>query len=144
MDLFHYENGELYCEQDTVTRIASEVGTPLYLYSHGTIVDHYRKLDAALESIEHLICFSLKSNSSMAICRILAKKGSGADVVSGGELYKALKAGIAPEKIVFAGVGKTRDEIEYAVRSGILMFNVESMPEARAIKLDYTPKFLSL
>ena len=133
MDFFHYENGELYCEEDRVVDIAEEIGTPFYLYSHGTVVDHYRKLDSALESIDHLICFSLKSNSSLAVCRALANEGSGADVVSGGEIYRALKAGIAPEKIVFAGVGKTETEIEYAIKSGILMFNVESMPEANAI-----------
>ena len=133
MDFFHYENGELYCEEDRVADIAEEVGTPFYLYSHRTMVDHYRKLDSALESVDHLICFSLKSNSSMAVCRALANEGSGADVVSGGELYRALKAGILPKNIVFAGVGKTEPEIEYALKSDILMFNVESMSEANAI-----------
>lgn len=133
MDFFHYENGELYCEEDRVAGIAEEVGTPFYLYSHRTIVDHYQKIDSALESIDHLICFSLKSNSNLAVCKALANKGSGADVVSGGELFIALEAGIDPRKIVFAGVGKTEAEIEYALKSDILMFNVESMPEARAI-----------
>lgn len=133
MDFFHYEGGELYCEEDRVADIAEEVGTPLYLYSHRTIVDHYRKLDNALRDVDHLICFSLKSNSNLAVCRALANEGSGADIVSGGELYRALKAGIAPQNIVFAGVGKTEAEIEYGLRSGILMFNVESMSEAEAI-----------
>lgn len=133
MDFFHYENGELYCEEDRVADIAEEVGTPFYLYSHRTIVDHYQKIDRALESIDHLICFSLKSNSNLAVCKALANKGSGADVVSGGELFIALEAGMAPKKIVFAGVGKTETEIEYGLKSDILMFNVESMPEARAI-----------
>jgi diaminopimelate decarboxylase len=133
MDFFHYENGELYCEEEPVADVAEEVGTPFYLYSHKTMVDHYRKLDRALESIDHLICFSLKSNSNLAVCRALANEGSGADVVSGGELYRALKAGILPEKIVFAGVGKTEAEIEYGLRSGILMLNVESMPEANVV-----------
>jgi len=133
MDFFHYKNGELYCEEERVVDIAEKVGTPFYLYSHRTLAEHYRKLDRALESIDHLICFSLKSNSSLAVCKALANEGSGADVVSGGELYRALAAGIAPKKIVFAGVGKTKPEIEYALNSGILMFNVESMSEARAI-----------
>lgn len=133
MDFFHYENGELYCEEVRVAEVAQKVGTPLYLYSYRTMVDHYQKLDNAMESIEHLICFSLKSNSNLAVCKALANKGSGADVVSGGELYKAMKAGIPPQKIVFAGVGKTAEEIEYALKSDIFMFNVESMPEANAI-----------
>ena len=133
MDFFHYENGELYCEEDRATDIAEEVGTPFYLYSYRTMIDHYRKLDKAFESIDHLICFSLKSNSNLAVCKALANEGSGADVVSGGELYRALEAGIPPHKIVFAGVGKTEAEIEYGIRTGILMFNVESMEEADAI-----------
>ena len=133
MDFFHYEDGELYCEDDRVADIAEEVGTPFYLYSYKTMVDHYGKLDSALESVDHLICFSLKSNSSLAVCKALANEGAGADVVSGGELYRALNAGIPVQKIVFAGVGKTESEIEYALESGIFMFNVESMAEARAI-----------
>jgi len=133
MDFFHYENGELYCEEYRVADVAEVVSTPFYLYSHRTMVDHYRKLDRALESVDHLICFSLKSNSNLAVCRALANEGAGADVVSGGELYKALKAGILPKNIVFAGVGKTEAEIEYGLRSDILMFNVESMSEADVI-----------
>ena len=133
MDFFHYENGELYCEEDRVADIAEEVGTPFYLYSYRTMVDHYRKLDSALESVNHLICFSLKSNSNLAVCRTLANEGAGADIVSGGELFKALKAGFLPQNIVFAGVGKTESEIEYGLRSDILMFNVESVSEIDAI-----------
>jgi diaminopimelate decarboxylase len=137
MDFFHYEKVdkycELYCEEDRVFDVAKEVGTPFYLYSQRTIIDHYQKLENAFESIDHLICFSLKSNSNMAVCKTLANKGCGADVVSGGELYRALKVGIPAQKIVFAGVGKTESEIRYALESGILMFNVESMSEARAI-----------
>lgn len=133
MDFFHYEDGELYCEESRVSDIAKEFGTPFYLYSHRTMVDHYRKLDIALKDVDHLICFSLKSNSSLAVCRALANEGAGADVVSGGELFKALTAGIPPQKIVFAGVGKTEDEIEYGLRSDIFMFNVESMSEADVI-----------
>jgi len=133
MDFFHYDDGELYCENDRVADIAQEVGTPFYLYSYKTMVDHYRKLDSAFESVDHLICFSLKSNSNLAVCKALANEGAGADVVSGGELYRALNAGIPAQKIVFAGVGKTESEIEYALESGIFMFNAESMSEARAI-----------
>lgn len=133
MHFFHYKDGELYCEEAQVADIAEEVGTPFYLYSHRTIVDHYRKLNTALESVDHLICFSLKSNSNLAVCRVLANEGAGADVVSGGELYRAISAGFLPQRIVFAGVGKTKSEIEYALESDILMFNVESMSEARAI-----------
>jgi diaminopimelate decarboxylase len=133
MDYFHYENNRLYCEEVLVSDIAEEVGTPFYLYSHRTLVEHYRKLDKALESIDHLICFSMKSNASLAVCRSLVNEGSGADIVSGGELYKAIKAGFKPQNIVFAGVGKTEAEIEYALNSEILMFNVESMSEAMAI-----------
>ncbi|MGQ9609596.1 MAG: diaminopimelate decarboxylase [bacterium] len=133
MHFFHYKNNELYCEEKKVSTVAEEVGTPFYLYSHRTIVDHYRKLDNALNSVDHLICFSMKSNSNLAICRTLSNEGAGADVVSGGELYKALKAGFHPNNIVFAGVGKIKSEIEYALKSDILMFNVESMPEAYSI-----------
>ncbi len=133
MHFFYYKDNELYCEEKKVSIIAEEIGTPFYLYSHRTIVDHYKKLSSALSSVEHLICFSLKSNSNLAIGKILSNEGAGADVVSGGELYKALKAGFPPNKIVFAGVGKIESEIEYALKSDILMFNVESMPEAYAI-----------
>lgn len=133
MDYFHYKNNRLYCEEVLVSDIAEEIGTPFYLYSHRTIVEHYRKLDKSLESVDHLICFSMKSNASLAVCRSLVNEGSGADIVSGGELYKAIKAGFKPQNIVFAGVGKTEAEIEYALNSEILMFNVESMSEAMAI-----------
>ncbi|MBD3182855.1 diaminopimelate decarboxylase [Candidatus Poribacteria bacterium] len=133
MHLFHYQDNQLYCEQAKVDEIAQDVDTPFYLYSQGTILDHYKKLDTALADIWHLICYSLKSNSNMAVCKTLAKQGSGADVVSGGELFRALRAGISAEKIVFAGVGKTDSEISYALKSDIFIFNVESMSEAHAI-----------
>jgi len=133
MNFFHYQDNILYCEEVLVSNIAKEIGTPFYLYSNKTIIDHYKKIDKALESIDHLICFSMKSNSSMAICRSLANEGSGVDIVSGGELYRAIKAGFPPQKIVFAGVSKTEAEIEYALNTDILMFNVESMAEVKAI-----------
>ncbi len=130
---FHFIDGELYCETVKVREIASHDRTPFYLYSRKTISDHYRKLDNAFSPVPHLICYSLKANSNIAICRILAQMGAGADITSGGELYKAKMAGMPPEKIVYAGVGKTREEIKYAIENGILMFNVESVQELYAI-----------
>jgi diaminopimelate decarboxylase len=126
---FQYREGELYCEEVPVRRIAAEIGTPFYLYSHHTLLHHFRVFDSAFSAIPHLVCFALKANSNLAILRIFAKEGSGADVVSGGEIYRALRAGIPADRIVYAGVGKSREEIEFALRSGILMFNVESSPE---------------
>jgi len=133
MDRFEYRNGELYCEEVSVEEICRDVGTPVYIYSHGTILDHYTKLDRAFSEVDHLICFSIKSNSNLAVIRSLVKVGSGLDIVSGGELYRALKAGADPGKIVYASVGKRFDEIRFALEKGILMFNVESHPEAEAI-----------
>jgi diaminopimelate decarboxylase len=133
MDFFEYKSGELYCEEVKVANICEAVGTPVYVYSHRTLVDHYRKLDTAFSEIEHLIYFSVKSNSNIAVIRTLVKEGAGTDIVSGGELFRALKAGVDPQKVVYAGVGKSMVEIEYALKSNILMFNVESLPEAYAI-----------
>jgi diaminopimelate decarboxylase len=135
MDFFEYRGSELYCEGVKVSDICGQVGTPAYIYSYNSLIERYRDLDKALSELDldHLICFSLKSNSNLAVIRALAKEGAGADIVSAGELYRALKAGVDPKKIVFAGVGKTKDEIQYALEVGILMFNVESMPEAKAI-----------
>jgi diaminopimelate decarboxylase len=116
-----------------IERIAKEVGTPCYVYSHATLSRHYRAFDGAFQSVPHIVAFAMKANSNLAILRLMAKEGSGADIVSGGELYRALKAGIPPSKIVFAGVGKSRDELRYALETDILMFNVESSPELRAL-----------
>ncbi len=126
---FKYKNNILHCEDISLERIAEEVGTPAYVYSYNTLRNHFRVFDKAFKEIPHLICFSVKANSNLAILRLFAKEGGGADIVSGGELYRALKAGIKPDKIVYAGVGKTRDEIAFALRKGILMFNVESNQE---------------
>jgi diaminopimelate decarboxylase len=115
---FQYREGELYCEEVPVRRIAAEIGTPFYLYSHHTLLHHFRVFDSAFSAIPHLVCFALKANSNLAILRIFAKEGSGADVVSGGEIYRALRAGIPADRIVYAGVGKSREEIEFALRSG--------------------------
>lgn len=130
---FLYKNGELYCEGVPVSSIAQRVGTPFYCYSSNTLANHYRAFDQAFAGVPNVICFALKSNSNGAVLRVLGKEGAGADIVSGGELFRALRAGIDPKKIVYAGVGKRRDEIEYALKVGILMFNVESGEELIAI-----------
>lgn len=133
MHHFQYLNGELLAEGVPVKRIAEEVGTPFYLYSHATLVQHFRVFDRAFDGINHLVCFSMKSNSSRAVLRILSNEGGGVDIVSGGELYRALAAGVNPEKIVYSGVGKTSEEMSYALRSGILLFAVESSQEIAAL-----------
>jgi diaminopimelate decarboxylase len=129
MHSFHYRDGELYCEEIALSRAAQEFGTPLYVYSAGTILDHYRRLDAAVGSLDHLICYAVKANSNGAILKLLAEAGAGFDIVSGGELFRVLKAGGAADKCTFAGVGKSREEIEYALDKGVFSFNVESEAE---------------
>ena len=129
MHHFQYQGDDLYGEDVPVTRIAEGIGTPFYLYSHATLTRHFRVFDEAFQGIPHLICFAMKANANLAILRLFAKMGGGADVVSGGELFRALQAGIPSEKIVFAGVGKTQEEMTYALKSDILMFNVESSQE---------------
>ncbi|MGE5842186.1 MAG: diaminopimelate decarboxylase [Deltaproteobacteria bacterium] len=129
MHHFHYRNSELHCEDVPVSRIAKEIGTPFYLYSHATLKQHFRAFDDAFGDLPHLTCFAMKSNSNMAILRLFALEGGGADIVSGGELYRALRAGVDPGKIVYSGVGKTTEDMEYALQSGILLFNVESSQE---------------
>jgi diaminopimelate decarboxylase len=131
--LFQVRKNLLHCEDVPVDAIAREVETPFYLYSYGTMERHYRVFDSAFKSVPHLVCYSLKANSNIALIRIFGRLGSGADVVSGGELFRALRAGIPPSKIVFSGVGKTAQEIEYALENGILLFNVESLQELSAI-----------
>ncbi|MCX8117057.1 MAG: diaminopimelate decarboxylase [Desulfobacterota bacterium] len=133
MHYFEYKNGELYCERVPVSRIAQEVGTPFYLYSYRTLVRHYKVFNEAFEGIPHLVCYSMKANSNLSLIRLFVNLGSGVDVVSGGELYRALKAGADPKKVVFSGVGKREDEIEEGLEAGILMFNVESMMELEKI-----------
>jgi diaminopimelate decarboxylase len=130
---FVYKNLELYAEGVPVKKIVKSVGTPLYIYSHKTLLRHFHAFRDAFNGYPHIICFALKANSNSAILRLLAKEGCGADVVSGGELYTALKSGIPAKKIVYAGVGKTEDEIVFALKSRILMFNVESSDELRVI-----------
>lgn len=130
---FKFRNRNLYCESVKVEDVARQIGTPLYLYSHKTIIDHFRKLQSAFSSIRPLICYSMKANSNLAICRALVKAGAGLDIVSGGELSRAVRVGCPARKIVYASVGKTDKEIEDAIKRGILFFNVESLPELENI-----------
>ncbi len=129
MNHFNYRNDHMYCEDVSVSEIAQEVGTPFYLYSHATLRHHFLAFQKAFEDVPHLVCFSAKSNSNLAVLRLFRNLGGGLDIVSGGELFRGLKAGIAPERIVFSGVGKREDEIAYALENGILMLNVESFQE---------------
>ena len=133
MNFFQYQGRELYCEDVPVEQIAAEVGTPFYLYSASTIERHFRVFTEAFAGARHLVCYSVKANSNLAVLKLLAEAGAGADIVSGGELFRALKAGIPADRIVFSGVGKREDEIRYALKSGILMFNVESRDELHAL-----------
>ena len=133
MHSFRYRNGQLYCEDVDLARVADKSGTPLYVYSAGTILDHYRRLDAALTPLDHLLCYAVKANSNRAILKLLASEGAGFDIVSGGELYRVLGAGGDPAKCTFAGVGKSREEIEYALEQRVYSFNVESEAELEYI-----------
>ncbi len=129
MHNFNYISGQLYGEKVKVEDIVREVGTPFYLYSYQTLINHCRRFENTLSGLEHIVCYAYKANSNLALCKILAKEGCGADIVSSGELLKALEAGVSPEKIVFNGNGKTAKEMEMALRFDILMFNVDSFPE---------------
>jgi len=128
---FAYKNGSLFCENVDLQELADTYGTPLYVYSANTILDHYRRLDAALAGIDHEVAYAVKANSNLSVLRLLAEEGAGFDIVSGGELYRVIKAGGDPAHCTFAGVGKTRAEIEYALQQGIYSFNVESEEELR-------------
>lgn len=133
MNYFHYKDNELWCEDVPISTIARDVGTPFYLYSYKTIERHFTVFDEAFAQFPHIICFSAKANSNVAILSTLVSMGGGVDIVSGGELYRALRAGVDPRKIVYSGVGKRMDEIRYAIESDILMFNVESAQELDVI-----------
>ena len=128
---FSYKNGSLYCEDVELAGLAEEYGTPLYVYSAATILDHYRRLDAALGGVDHEVAYAVKANSNLSVLRLLANEGAGFDIVSGGELFRVIKAGGDPAHCTFAGVGKTREEIVYALEQGIYSFNVESEEELR-------------
>ncbi|MEM9782963.1 MAG: diaminopimelate decarboxylase [Pseudomonadota bacterium] len=129
MDHFTYKSGRLHAEDVPIARIAEAVGTPFYVYSTATLERHYRVFDEALAGTDHIIAYALKANSNLAVVATLARLGAGADVVSGGELARALAAGVAPAKIVFSGVGKTDAEMRDALNAGIGHFNIESAPE---------------
>ncbi len=133
MDHFTYKHGETYAEDVALSRIAEEVGTPFYCYSSATLSHHVKVLREALSSFDPLICFAVKANSNIAVLRTLKDAGTGADVVSEGEIRAALAAGIAPQHIIFSGVGKTRSEMRFALSQGIFQFNVESEPELHAL-----------
>jgi len=133
LHFFTYRRKRLYAEGVAVERIAEEVGTPVYIYSRRTLKRHYRAFDRAFKGTRRLVCYSVKANSNLSVLETFVREGSGFDVVSAGEIYRCLKAGADPSKIVFSGVGKRDDEIEYALKSGILLFNVESAGELSAI-----------
>ena len=136
MHHFTYRQGALFAEDVAIAEIAAAIGTPFYCYSDATLRHHYRALDEALRTAkiaERMICYSLKANSNLGVIATLAAQGAGADIVSEGELHRALKAGIAPEKIVFSGVGKTAQEMRAALQAGIAQFNVESLSELDAL-----------
>jgi diaminopimelate decarboxylase len=133
MHHFNYRDNELYCEGVPVRLIAESVGTPFYLYSHATLKRHFLTFDDAFKDMDRLVCYSAKANTNLAILKLFESLGSGLDIVSGGELYRGLKAGFSPDKIVYSGVGKRIDEIDYALEAGILMFNAESLEELELI-----------
>ncbi len=126
---FKFKNNELYCESVKVSAVAKKVGTPFYLYSHATLVDHFKKIENAFASTNPLICFAMKSNGNAAVVKTLINQGAGIDIVSGGELQKAIRLGANPKTICFASAGKTEEEITLAIKKGILLFNVESKEE---------------
>lgn len=133
MHHFHYENDELFCEDVSLREIASKAGTPSYIYSSATLKQHFTVFDGAFQGMPHLTCYSVKANANLAVLGLFAALGGGADIVSGGELFKARKAGIPADRIVYSGVGKTQAEIDYALRENILMFNIESVQELETI-----------
>jgi diaminopimelate decarboxylase len=129
MHSFHYRNGKLYCEGVSVQTLAEKYGTPLYIYSQATLADHFQKLNDALRPLDHRICFAVKANSNLAVLRVLVKLGAAFDIVSQGELRRVLAAGGSGQSCLFAGVGKTEAEIEFALRQNIYCFNTESPAE---------------
>jgi diaminopimelate decarboxylase len=130
---FHYVGNQLRCEGVSVGALARRFGTPLYVYSEHTLTERFRELDGALAGVEHLVCFAVKSNSNRSVLRLLARLGSGFDIVSGGELRRVMAAGGDPRRCAFAGVGKTEEEIRFALRQGVYSFNAESEPELERI-----------
>jgi diaminopimelate decarboxylase len=134
MHHFIYKDNELYCESVAIADIAKAVGTPFYLYSSATLTHHFNTFDKSFGEVPHMTCFAVKACSNLAILRLFSTLGGGADIVSGGELYRSLKAGIDPRRIIYSGVGKTEEELRYGLVSGILMFNVESEQELEKLQ----------
>jgi diaminopimelate decarboxylase len=130
---FPYRRGRLHCEGVSLATLADAVGTPAYVYSRASLLASYGAYDTAFKELRHTICYAVKANSNLAVIATLAKAGAGADIVSGGELHRALRAGVPPSKIIFSGVGKTREEMRDALKADILMFNVESLSELRVL-----------
>src|SRR5947207_14816682 len=133
IDYFTYRNFDLCCEQVSLRTLAADVGTPAYVYSKAALLENYRAYDAAFAEVPHLVCYSVKANANLGVLATLARAGAGAGIVSGGELFRALRAGFPPSTIIFSGVGKTRDELREALKAEILMFNVESLSELRTL-----------
>ena len=133
MDHFNFKQGELFCEDVPIKNIAEKVGTPAFVYSKATLLRHLNDYQKSLESLDGIVCFSVKALSNLSILKLLDEHGSGFDIVSGGELHRCIKAGIDPKKIIFSGVGKSADEIALALKVGILSFNVESESELKRI-----------
>lgn len=134
MEHFHYEAGELYCEDVPLSEIAVTAGTPTYIYSYSALESAYRELEEAFSGLDHMVCFAVKANGNLAVLRALASFGAGADIVSGGELYRAMRAGFDPKKVVFAGVGKTAGELVMGMGERVLLFNVESAQELEKLE----------
>src|SRR5215469_1218042 len=130
---FRYSGKQLFCESVPIATLVKKFGTPLYIYSQRTLTGHYQRLDEALAPLDHQICFAMKANSNLSVLRTLANLGSAFDVVSAGELHRVIASGGDPKKSVFAGVAKTEDEIEFALRQNVYSFNVESEPELQRI-----------
>ena len=134
MHHFIYKDNELYCESVAIADIAKAVGTPFYLYSSATLTHHFNTFDKSFGEMPHMTCFAVKACSNLSILRLFSTLGGGADIVSGGELYRSLKAGVDPRRIIYSGVGKTEEELRYGLVSGILMFNVESEQELEKLQ----------
>lgn len=133
MHKFHYVRNQLHCENISIRSLAKKHGTPLYVYSSQTLIDNFNRLHKSVAPLDHLICFAMKSNSNLGVINTLATMESGFDTVSGGEIQRVIAAGGDPRKCVFAGVGKTEDEISFALNKNIYCFNVESEPELTRI-----------
>jgi diaminopimelate decarboxylase len=134
MEAFHYQNGTLHCEKVSLKQLAKEVGTPLYVYSRKAIEENFKTFQSAFADVSHLVCYAVKSNSNLFLLKLFRELGAAFDIVSGGELFRTLRAGVEPHKIIYSGVGKRIAEIDHALNAGILMFNVESKTELETIE----------